>query len=415
MTQKIAELEIEERENKATREKLLQLLERGKLILSPIRALPDDVLIEIFLGCLPTEHNPLLDPSSVPTVLTHVCMSWRKVAHACLFLWNRFHMVFDYVGSNDIARKWIERSGPHIPLYLSFTQMQDESFERTVPELQKFLAPISSRLHELVVFNTTGHNHVQSLLESFQSDLSLPNLNTLSVFPSYRTYNSRRWTEGECPSLSFNLLPNVSQLVIPRFNITAQNVYMPLKNLTQLFLSNPSTDWIGGNNSCFGILRSLPRLQTLSVEVFQYTSLPVSKGSVEKEDTISLPELTTLRISLYSQLTRLVYENRFLLKSITAAVSRVEFPNLKHLLYEVDFPQTKGDILLDAVLSKPNISLNTFQFKPRYPPAWTSMRKSFGYPCMKKLSMLGLLWFHSGERFLSLVSYKITLTATPPM
>lgn len=61
-------------------------------ITSPVRRLPDDILQEIFLWCLPKEHYPTLDPLEAPLVLTHLCRRWRFVASNTRRLWSSIHI-----------------------------------------------------------------------------------------------------------------------------------------------------------------------------------------------------------------------------------------------------------------------------------------------------------------------------------
>ncbi|KAJ7143555.1 hypothetical protein C8R43DRAFT_891542, partial [Mycena crocata] len=48
-------------------------------LLFPMRRAPRDILQEIFLACLPTTHNALIDPSEAPLLLGHICSHWHAV------------------------------------------------------------------------------------------------------------------------------------------------------------------------------------------------------------------------------------------------------------------------------------------------------------------------------------------------
>ncbi|KAJ7069429.1 hypothetical protein C8F01DRAFT_1112710 [Mycena amicta] len=61
-------------------------------LLSPIRHIPPYILQEIFLACLPTEHNAVIDPSQPPLLFGRVCRYWRELSHATPLLWNRVHV-----------------------------------------------------------------------------------------------------------------------------------------------------------------------------------------------------------------------------------------------------------------------------------------------------------------------------------
>ncbi|KAJ3521116.1 hypothetical protein NMY22_g12447 [Coprinellus aureogranulatus] len=63
-----------------------------RVIISPIRHLPDDILQEIFLACLPDDHYPTLDPLQAPLLLTHISRPWRFVAINTRRLWTAIHI-----------------------------------------------------------------------------------------------------------------------------------------------------------------------------------------------------------------------------------------------------------------------------------------------------------------------------------
>ncbi|TEB33787.1 hypothetical protein FA13DRAFT_112329 [Coprinellus micaceus] len=54
----------------------------------PFESVPNDILQEILLHCLPTLSIAIsLAPSQAPTLLTHVCQRWRRVALTFPQLW----------------------------------------------------------------------------------------------------------------------------------------------------------------------------------------------------------------------------------------------------------------------------------------------------------------------------------------
>jgi len=64
-----------------------------KLLSLPRRnLLPTDVLQEIFLSCLPINHDSIITKKEAPILLTQVCGSWRRIALNTPLLWASIHI-----------------------------------------------------------------------------------------------------------------------------------------------------------------------------------------------------------------------------------------------------------------------------------------------------------------------------------
>lgn len=61
-------------------------------LLSPFRCLPDDILQQIFLFCLPQAHNAVMDLHDPPFLLCRVCYRWKSVAYRTPRLWATLHI-----------------------------------------------------------------------------------------------------------------------------------------------------------------------------------------------------------------------------------------------------------------------------------------------------------------------------------
>ncbi|KAF8800305.1 hypothetical protein BYT27DRAFT_7200197 [Phlegmacium glaucopus] len=61
-------------------------------VLAPVRRLPMDILGVIFIDCLATHRNPIMDPSEAPILLTHICRDWRSIALSIPRLWSRMYI-----------------------------------------------------------------------------------------------------------------------------------------------------------------------------------------------------------------------------------------------------------------------------------------------------------------------------------
>ncbi|TEB17258.1 hypothetical protein FA13DRAFT_1822518 [Coprinellus micaceus] len=131
---------------------------------SPIQHLPNDVLQEIFLWCLPVPTwKTTLIPSEAPVLLTHVCQRWRQVSWDFPVLWatlrwdvQRIHVTGMMVETLAVA---VSRARLH-PLNLQLvlrTRTWNEDEERTdgfypIPNIMSaLLAPTTSSLTRLVL------------------------------------------------------------------------------------------------------------------------------------------------------------------------------------------------------------------------------------------------------------------------
>ncbi|KAJ7453451.1 hypothetical protein FB451DRAFT_1519776 [Mycena latifolia] len=110
--------------------------------LSPIRRIPSEILVEIFLMCrdnsLTASNYSITDPREAPMLMGHVSSRWRQVCHGAPRLWDHFHLS-SMPGSMDRTasqfRPILTRSGI-LPLHVQFEQwygsptvIVDETFD----------------------------------------------------------------------------------------------------------------------------------------------------------------------------------------------------------------------------------------------------------------------------------------------
>ncbi|KAJ7633458.1 hypothetical protein DFH06DRAFT_938379, partial [Mycena polygramma] len=110
------------------RESVNDFLEAHKALISPFRRLPLDIIQEIFIACLPTHRNCVMNASDAPILLGRICASWRAISHSTPRLWARLHVVEpprSHPGSSEkttqrleVTKMWLDRSG-QCPLSLS--------------------------------------------------------------------------------------------------------------------------------------------------------------------------------------------------------------------------------------------------------------------------------------------------------
>ncbi|KAF8176670.1 hypothetical protein K438DRAFT_1485893, partial [Mycena galopus ATCC 62051] len=72
--------------HKEQRASLKRPIDAHRAVISPMRRVPHDVLVEICISCLPS-HNALIDPAEAPLILGRICRHWRSVAYSTPTLW----------------------------------------------------------------------------------------------------------------------------------------------------------------------------------------------------------------------------------------------------------------------------------------------------------------------------------------
>ncbi|KAF7374648.1 hypothetical protein MSAN_00349700 [Mycena sanguinolenta] len=88
---RIEEIEIALEQLKGQRALLNTPIDAHRAFTSPIRRIPQDVLIGIFRACLPSEHDALIDPAEAPLLLGHISRHWRSIAYSTPMLWSTIH------------------------------------------------------------------------------------------------------------------------------------------------------------------------------------------------------------------------------------------------------------------------------------------------------------------------------------
>ncbi|KAF7346504.1 F-box domain-containing protein [Mycena sanguinolenta] len=154
----IEEMELALAQLKAKRALLLGPIDAHRALISPMRLIPHDILLEIFSACLPSKHNALIDPTQAPLLLGRICRHWRSVAYSAPMLWSSIHIppLADLSmppntlsGLQRLVETWFERSGA-CPLSVSFFEFMN--YPESNSDLEKhLLAPqilaASQRLH----------------------------------------------------------------------------------------------------------------------------------------------------------------------------------------------------------------------------------------------------------------------------
>ncbi|KAJ7913531.1 hypothetical protein B0H13DRAFT_2271113 [Mycena leptocephala] len=122
MDTQIEEMEFALGQLREKRASLKAPIEAHRALISPIRCIPQDVLLEIFFSCLPSAHDALIDPAEAPMLLGRICGHWRRVAYSTPRIWSSIHipslnhrrrdMVPSDIGLRlgNLVAEWLERS-----------------------------------------------------------------------------------------------------------------------------------------------------------------------------------------------------------------------------------------------------------------------------------------------------------------
>ncbi|KAJ7643760.1 hypothetical protein FB45DRAFT_999104 [Roridomyces roridus] len=107
----------------AQRASLQAAIDPHRALLSPIRRIPEDILREIFVFCLP-DHDALIEVTAAPMLLGRIYGLWRRVAYSTPRLWSSVYIPPLMSGANGVEppkgveqglgmllQAWFDRSG----------------------------------------------------------------------------------------------------------------------------------------------------------------------------------------------------------------------------------------------------------------------------------------------------------------
>ncbi|TFK37592.1 hypothetical protein BDQ12DRAFT_684941 [Crucibulum laeve] len=145
------------------RDTLTESISAHRALLSPARRLPEDVLREIFLHCLPTTHNSVMSEYAAPLILGQICSMWRSITLSTPSLWASLHVSVPALSHevetatdphllNKAVQGWLTRSGI-CPLSISIACSKFRSADiETVNLLIRTLISYSARWRDIQLF-----------------------------------------------------------------------------------------------------------------------------------------------------------------------------------------------------------------------------------------------------------------------
>ncbi|KAK6977573.1 hypothetical protein R3P38DRAFT_3295148 [Favolaschia claudopus] len=128
----------------AQRDRVQDYLASHEALISQARRLPQDILGEIFLACLPTGGNAVMSAREAPLLLGHICRAWRSLSFSQRRLWTSLHIAVEIFKSSEGKSgvvEWLVRSDP-LPLTISVDSHKSTQYSAAIDTL----IPLSSRL-----------------------------------------------------------------------------------------------------------------------------------------------------------------------------------------------------------------------------------------------------------------------------
>ncbi|KAF7363747.1 hypothetical protein MSAN_01032500 [Mycena sanguinolenta] len=226
----IAEMELAITQLKEKRTLLQTPIDAHKALISPMRLAPYDILQEIFLSCLPSKHNALIDFNDAPLLLGRVCRHWRSVAYSTPLLWSSIHIPpFDdlsvppniRLGLERVVAAWLERSAS-CPLSVSFFDSINRHFGSHALILQ--LVALSRRMRSLELSGDAELLH--PLLQLGPEDVPLLK-RILIKTPNHQT-----------PSTNILQIPTLCDLNLTMSAVDPLSLPLPWSQLTSLRLES---------------------------------------------------------------------------------------------------------------------------------------------------------------------------------
>ncbi|KAJ6459678.1 hypothetical protein C8R45DRAFT_1030705 [Mycena sanguinolenta] len=274
---------------KAEQYSIQSVIDPHKALMSPMRRIPDDILREIFLACLPTEHVATIDNREAPLLLARICRRWRALAHSIPLLWASIHI--PPLQSNllpklrPVIEQWLERSGAR-PLKIDV--FEDSLYESHSISMVQTVSP---RLHHLVL-----QADLQVVLPILRLDSkSLPLLEGIHLFSRGMLPST-----GDGDEINLFRVPSLTDVALIGVVVAGGPLSLPLQwgKLTNLELRSFQEGALNGSDA-LEVLRRCVNLRRCYFELNDPDSSISSNTSL-----ITLPHLHTLIFTGYFQFSR---------------------------------------------------------------------------------------------------------------
>ncbi|KAF7346530.1 hypothetical protein MSAN_01881100 [Mycena sanguinolenta] len=276
----IEEMELALAELREKRALLQQPVDAHKALISSMRLIPQDILLEIFFACLPSEHNALIDPAEAPLLLGRICRHWRSVAYSAPTIWSSIHIPPLIIPTRRPISFWVCRVS-----LSDFSVELDDTFKNLSLVLQ--ILAVSRRLRYLTL--DADADFLRPILELGAEDLPL--LKSIRMNVRNQTISSNFFEIPTLEDVALEAALSTEPLSLP----------LPWAQLRRLRLSC----WTQYHDHAEGLdidgalelLRRCPNLEWCEIRVTRYSE---HLGLSHNRSSFVLPHLHTLTLSGWS-------------------------------------------------------------------------------------------------------------------
>ncbi|KAJ6517969.1 hypothetical protein C8R47DRAFT_1773 [Mycena vitilis] len=326
-------------------EQLRESIDAHQALVSLARRLPEDVLREIFLACLPWSGNPVMSSREAPLLLGQVCSSWRRIALTTPQLWSSLHVVVPNAARlrqiSDAVDTWLSRSGV-LPLSITLAvSAACESGSDNVATMIDVLTNFCLRWHRVTI-TLTPRTILTPLTNLRASDV--PMLKSIA----FTSVGSGSWQNlvppMEIPWRAFNFLrtPSIRSASFASIGGNFLALTLPWPLLRSLSLTAGSHKDASSlqltTTVALVILRQCPSLTTCTL------CLTSDRTNVDEDPESQPPPLTL------SHLNELTVDNREHSQINTVSLFRaLHVPALQHFHYHG--PKYEGHVPFISLFS----------------------------------------------------------------
>ncbi|KAF7368801.1 hypothetical protein MVEN_00205200 [Mycena venus] len=255
----IRDLNVQIKALTVQRDRVKDYIDPHRAIISHPRRLPQDILEQIFLACLPTRHNTIMSVLEAPLLLGRICSAWRAIAFATPRLWTTLHISAPFVDEKEERKaamvEWLQRSDS-LPIVLSV--MYDYDGWEAPKSVMTASCQVATRWHTLNICSLTSSDFLHRL-----AAVDAPQLANIHI----------AFGETFEQDDGLHVLPSTIFRALPRVTITAlkpgqlvPTTPFTWNHLTHLNLyCRGSHSWEKGLsfNAAYRLLKGCPRMKAL--------------------------------------------------------------------------------------------------------------------------------------------------------